>query len=236
VTRTSFARRYWDSLTGAVSGVVTGTERARDGYSFWERYWASLTVSKLPPRPTQATKDAQRPTTTAIRTRDWPTAILPESPWFPLPPVQAAVGLRASDDDDVLATAISPGGVEFFVRQSHDAPARYRVEVVVRQNEDLPALVRIRYPTAAGQRVLLVPVAGPQFGAAASQVELPGMQSGTPWEAAGPEPVASATEWEVDAVADSIQAAASEATRGAWRAVRDAARDDLRSVIDRFLR
>ena len=235
MTRLPFTRRYWNSLTGAVPGVVTSTKRTRDGYSFWERYWASLTVGTLPPRPTQGTGGTRRFAPTAIRSREWSIASLPKGSWFSLPPVPAAIGLRASDDDDVLVTAISEGGLEFFVRRSHGIPARYRVEVVVRQNAELPALVRIRYPTATGQRVLLVPVAVPQFGAAASQIDLPGLESGTPWEASGPEPVAGATEWEVSAVSDSIQAAASEVTRNAWRAVRDAARGDLQAVIDRAL-
>ena len=235
VTRPPFARRYWNSLTGAVSDVVTGNERARDGYTFRERYWASLTVSNLPPRPTQAMQDAWHSMPTTRFPDHSLTATVPKDAWFPLPPVPAIAGLRAGDDDDILASESLLDGVEFFVRAGHGDFARYRVEVVLRKNEELPAIVKIRYPIATGHRVLLVPVAGAPFGAAASQVELPGLEALTPWEASRPEQVADAIERPADVVVDSIRAAASEATRDAWRTVRDNAHDDLQAVIDRFL-
>jgi hypothetical protein len=225
---------------GAGPGAGAGAERGRDGYTFWERYWASLTVSDLPPRPAPIIGDARPPASVAAPGvgRTAGTARLLEGGWFPLRPVPAGAGLRAGDDDDVLAAASSPAGTEFFVRPGQPGAAWYRVEVVVRQEGKFPALIAIRYPTAAGQQFLLVPIADMRFGAAIAQVNLPGLESGAVWEASGPRPVADAADWTAEAgvIARSIHAAATEGTRGAWRAVRDAAPGDLQTVIDRFLR
>lgn len=239
MNRRSAARRYWNSLIGGWPSETVGPERARDGYTFWERYWASLTVSDLPPRPARATGGVRPPVVTAAGGIDWTfgTAQLLKGGWFPLPPIPAVADLRAGDDDDVLAAAASPEGIEFFVRPGQGS-ARYGVEVVVRLEGEFPALVGIRYPATAGQRFLLVPIADMRFGVAIARINLPGLESGVLWEASGPRPVADAAEWAAgaDVIAESIQAAASAGTRGAWRAVRDAARGDLQAVIDRFLR
>jgi len=240
VNRRPAARRYWNSLVGIWPSAPLGSERVRNGYTFWERYWASLTVNDLEPRSTRATGDARPAVSAAPRGIDFTigTAQLMKGGWFPLPPIPAASGLRAGDDNDVLAAGASPEGIEFFVRLAPSGSAVYEVEVVVRRELESPALVGIRYATATGQRFLLVPIADMRFGTAIAQVNLPGLESGGAWEASGPRPAADAAEWTADAdvIAASIQAAASTGTRAAWRTVRDTARGGLPAVIDRFLR
>jgi hypothetical protein len=142
----------------------------------------------------------------------------------------------AGDDDDVVVAATSPSRVEFFVRRQGTS-ARYRIEVVVRDHGMLPSVVAIRYPTAQGRRVLLVPVVAGPFGVAASQAEFSGLEQEALWEAAEPVPFGEAPwqGWDGDVVASSVAAAASQATRAAWGELRDAAVGDLAAAIDRVL-
>jgi sugar lactone lactonase YvrE len=49
MSRQPFARRYWGTLTG--DGMTWGAPaagRGQAGYTFWQRYWAALTMTDLP--------------------------------------------------------------------------------------------------------------------------------------------------------------------------------------------
>jgi hypothetical protein len=234
----SFARRYWYSLTGADAPQgALAVGRGGAGYSFWQRYWASLVMVDLPVKTEMTTAGAaarepeQRP---PARHGPRRAAAWSGPGWFSLPPVPALGGLRAGDEEDLVAEVASPDGrVQCFVRRGRGAPARYRVEVVVRDDGALPAVVSVRYETVAGERLLIVPVVVPKIGPAASQVELPGFESGTIW-ASAPAP-ADLAGWDDDTVSRSVRAAVNEGTRAAWRQVREATAGHLQQVIDQAL-
>lgn len=46
----TFSRRYWRSLTSS-RPIVSNNPRNRVGYSFWQRYWASLLGIQMPAKP-----------------------------------------------------------------------------------------------------------------------------------------------------------------------------------------
>jgi hypothetical protein len=49
MSRQPFARRYWGKLTGGRTAQgAPAVGRERTGYTFWQRYWASLTMAHLP--------------------------------------------------------------------------------------------------------------------------------------------------------------------------------------------
>ncbi len=54
---TDMMRRYWDAVTRA-NRPVAGTFRARSGYTLRQRWWASLTGYRLPPRNEPEATDA----------------------------------------------------------------------------------------------------------------------------------------------------------------------------------
>ncbi|MCZ1014412.1 hypothetical protein [Streptomyces noursei] len=112
------------------------------------------------------------------------------------------------------------------------------MELVLRGVDvDGPLVSAIRYTQPDGRdRVLLVPVIQSQFGPPASLVRLPGFGDDTAWTAAVPSSVALDTAWDAATVADSVRAALNEATRDAWRQLRELVDDDVRSVIDGALR
>jgi hypothetical protein len=136
----------------------------------------------------------------------------------------------------VVIQTTSPAGVAFFVRRQHSGLAEFRVELVARNVTDLPAVVSIRFPAGDRQRLLLVPLAAQPLGPPAAQAELPGLASGVRWESTGPVAVEQAPNWDQDVVRESVRVAANEATRDAWREVRDRVGGTLGEAIDRELR
>jgi len=49
MSRQPFARRYWSTLTGDdMTWRASAVGRGQAGYTFWQRYWASLTMTDLP--------------------------------------------------------------------------------------------------------------------------------------------------------------------------------------------
>jgi hypothetical protein len=235
MTYTSFARRYWSSLTGAdAPRARLDGRRGRAGYSFWQRYWASFVGMNLPVRKDgAATESAARTPGPSPR----PAPGLPAEGqrmrgWFSLPQLPAVAGLRAGDEESVFAGMRAPDGrIEFFVRRSGAIAVQYRVEVVLWDDTALPAVISLRYGTAEGTQSLLVPMVAQAIGPPVSQVKLPGFDRRRGWEASGPVPVDRATAWPYEDVVTSIHAAANEATRSAWREVHGLVNDELAQVI-----
>ncbi|MYR89213.1 hypothetical protein GTY41_30960 [Streptomyces sp. SID685] len=134
--------------------------------------------------------------------------------------------------------ASSPdGGAVFLLRAEGGVTPEYRLEVVLRGGEaGGPLVAGVRYVAAGGgERTLLVPVARGRFGPAASLVRLPGFAFGSVsprWSARAPAPVTPMTAWDDATVAASVRAALNEATRDAWRQVRELVGDELRAAID----
>ncbi|MFF0010858.1 hypothetical protein [Streptomyces sp. NPDC005374] len=162
------------------------------------------------------------------------------SGWFALPQLPALGTLSAAGGDSVVLEASSPDGrAGFLVRRRSGGESEYSLEVVVRSARDAaqPLLSTVTYRQPDGhERVLLVPVAWGQFGPAAAYVGLRGFDTGTTWAATAPSPVSPDTNWDPTTVADSIDAALNEATRDAWRQVREFVNDQVRGVIDGALR
>ncbi|WP_234392298.1 hypothetical protein [Streptomyces sp. WM6378] len=161
-----------------------------------------------------------------------------EPGWFALPPLLEVSGLTAAGGDALILEASSPDrGARFLVRRHGTVPPEYRLELVL-QGVDAarPLVSSVRYATASGnEQVLLVPVIQGQFGPPASLVRLPGFtadSASAEWTARAPAPVTPSTAWDAATVADSVRAALNEATRAAWRQVRELVGDDLRRVID----
>ncbi|WP_248958625.1 hypothetical protein [Sphaerisporangium perillae] len=237
----SFLRRYWSSLTD--SGPprdASPAGRGRHGYTFGQRYWASLIGVDLPIRPEGATARDVR-AVAAPRSprpaRTEPATGHPAARWFSLPALTEPAGLLAADDESVAAEAASPDGrTEFFLRRRDAAGADHTLEVVLRDFDELPAVISVRYRQAGGERELLVPMARQDIGPATAQIALPGFDGGTGWEASVPMVVDGTAAWEPATVATSAGAALNEATRDAWRQVRDLVSDDLRRAIDGALR
>ncbi|MER6736514.1 hypothetical protein [Streptomyces puniciscabiei] len=158
--------------------------------------------------------------------------------WFALPELGEVGGLTAAGGDAVLLEASSPDGAATFLVRAEGAVApEYRLELILHHVEVTgPLVASIRYPTASGgEQTLLVPVVKGQFGPAASLVRLPGLNvdaASTRWSAQVPAPVVPTTSWEPTTVVTSIRAALNEATRDAWRQVRELVGDELRAVID----
>ena len=69
----TFLSRYLDSLVRTPPASASIPGRPREGYSFAERYWASLTRTKLPPGPGPAARRASAP---AIVSAPGTTAVL----------------------------------------------------------------------------------------------------------------------------------------------------------------
>ncbi|MFE9635831.1 hypothetical protein [Streptomyces sp. NPDC006463] len=137
----------------------------------------------------------------------------------------------------VLEASSPDGRVRFLVRGHGTDCPEYSLELVlVGVDAARPMVASIRYPKAeGGEQALLVPVVQGKFGPAASYVRLPGFaaeSASTQWTACAPVAVTSSTAWDAATVADSVRAALNEATRNAWRQVRELIGDDLRSVID----
>ena len=237
MTGQSVARRYWRSLTE--SRTVPGSlvpGRGRVGYSFGQRYWASLVGVVLPVAgDAEAAQSRARFSSPSQRVRTMPAAGPGLGGWFLLPELHGPAILRASGESRMIAEAAAPDGrTEFFVRQGGTS-RRYVLEVVLRDFDDLPAVVFVRYGTAHGEQVLLVPLTSSEIGSPSAQVELAGIDPHQRWEALGPVPADQASAWDAGTVAASVTAAVSEATREAWRRVSGSLGPELRQVIERAL-
>nr|BFD94073.1 hypothetical protein KitaXyl93_54330 [Kitasatospora sp. Xyl93] len=242
----SVARRSWRSFTGGmVAHHTPAGVRARDGYTLWQRFWASFigadlpsghldTVTLLLKKPAEDRHPATREAS-IDRSRTNPLA----PGWFSLPRLPQAGGLAAAGGDTVLLEASSPDGTARFLVRSHgDSVPEYSLELVVRGIEGAaPLMTAVRYAGPVGpERVLLVPVVQGRFGPAASYVRLPGFV-GEGWAASVPVPVGPDSVWDVATVALSVGASLNDATRDAWRRVRARISDaGLRRVIDEELR
>lgn len=228
-----FGRRYWSLLTGAsVAPAAPGSGRGWAVYQFWQRYWAAFTgvILPLPAEP------AADPVRVDWHARSQPLVSGSGAGWYALSPLPVLAGLRAGDEQDLIKELVLPDArAEYFVRRTTSIPPRYRVEVVVRDRDVLPAMVSLRYDTPDGDQEILVPVGAQEAGPAASQVELPRFEGSGPLEASAPSPVVPAAVWDGEIVAVSVRAAVTEATRNAWRQVREIVSDPLRQIISRAL-
>jgi len=113
--------------------------------------------------------------------------------------------------------------------------AQFRIEVVASHRVGLPAVVAVRFAVNRGQRLLLVPLAAPLLGQPTAQANLVGLESGVAWDAREPVTVEDVPDWDENVVSESVRAAASEATRRAWREIRDLIGGVLGQIIDREL-
>ncbi|MDQ0306015.1 hypothetical protein J2S46_000571 [Kitasatospora herbaricolor] len=169
------------------------------------------------------------------------SSALPEQGWFALPPLMEASGLAAAGGDAVAVEASAPGGrAVFLLRAGGGDLPEYTLEVVLRgAGADLPVMSVVKYTGAGGgEQVLLVPTVRGPLGSAAGLVRLPGFTAGSAagWTACAPAPVTSGATWDTATVAASVRAALNEATRAAWRQVRELVGEDLQAVIDGELR
>jgi len=250
MTASSVAGRMWRSFLGGRRAYrPRPAGRGRDGYTVWQRFWASFTGLNLPPGPFVALSAPDAPT--AHSNRRVQPEFRPDPPsgplvpgrlppgWFALPAFPQAGGLLAAGSDSVVVQESSPdGGATFLVRASGSGHTEYTLELVLR-NADVgsPLVGAVRYVTAdGGEQVLLVPVVQGRFGPPASLVRLLGFtaRSAAGWAALAPVPIASLaflTARDDGTVAASVRAAANESTRDAWRQVRDLVADDLSRVI-----
>jgi hypothetical protein len=234
MTRSSMARRYWRSLAGAQPVPEALAEgRGRAGYSFGQRYWAAFIGVILPEREdAKAARSLARFPSPSQRARTMPAADPGPGGWFLLPELHGPAILQASGEGRVIAEAATPDGLaEFFVRRG-GTTGRYLLEVVLRDFDDLPAVVTVRFGTANGVRVLLVPLAPGEIGPPSAQVELAGIDASQRWEVSAPLPADRTAAWDADTMAASVNAAASEATREAWRLVSRLLGPELQRVIE----
>ncbi|MFC1437983.1 hypothetical protein ABUW04_06900 [Streptacidiphilus sp. N1-10] len=242
------ARRAWESFTGSVMPRhVPLAARGREGYTLWRRTWASFIGFDLPDRrntlPTAARSRGAAPVAQATASgrlpSDQPLAGRLSPGMFVLPQLRSGSVLAAAGADAVALETSSPDGrARFLVRPGGLAESPYSLELVLSGvDASRPLMSTISYIQSDGfERVLLVPVLQGPFGPPASFVRLPGWGVDTPWQAAVAVTVTPGTAWDAAAVADSVRAALNEATRGAWRRIRELVDDDLRDAIDRALR
>ncbi|KJY41815.1 hypothetical protein VR41_10775 [Streptomyces sp. NRRL B-1568] len=237
----SIARRSWMSFTGGRRpGLPRTVERGRAGYALWQRLWASFIGLDLPPRPGAAPACHTFAPAPEEQSGKRPPASPFAPGWFALPRLPATRTLSAAGGDSVVLEASSPDGrTGFLVRRHGSGEPEYSLELVVRGADDAarPLLSTVTYrQPGEGERVLLVPVAQGRFGPAAAYVRLRGFDAGTTWAATTPSPVSPDTDWDLGVVAVSIPAALNEATRDAWRRIREFVNDEVRDVIDGALR
>lgn len=244
MTAGSVAQRSWRSFIGGRQPRLPRTVgRGRDGYTVWQRFWASFIGLDLRPASLGTVSTPEASTDLRILpSREEARSGLPagrlEPGWFALPPLLDIGGLTAAGGDAVILEASSPdSGARFLVRRHGTVAPEYRLELVLHGIDAARPLVSsVRYATASGsEQVLLVPVIQGRFGRPASLVRLPDFTvdlASAEWTAHAPAPVTPSTAWNAATVADSVRAALNEATRDAWRQVRELVSDDLRRAID----
>lgn len=240
----SVAWRGWGAFIGGHPPYLPRAGgRGRDGYTLRQRFWASfigvdlrLACSVTETRKAPPTLDSSRPQKTTSTRRTLRGALEPG--WFVLPPLLEAGGLAAAGGDTVVLEASSPDDATMFrVRADHGVvQPEYTLELVLHGvDATRPLVCAVRYPRADGsEQLLLVPVVQGQFGPPASLVRLPGFaaESADGWTASAPVPVTSNRAlWDQAIVAVSVHAVLNEATREAWRRVRDLVPDDLGEYI-----
>ncbi len=238
------ARRSWRSFIGArPPGTPRTVGRGRAGHTLWQRVRASFLGFDLPVRPaptaTPRTPGTVPRQSTAGGSRNRQPDVRPALGWFELPALSPGGALTAAGGDAVVLEAASPDGrVAFLVRSTGDGEPSYSLELVLRSDDGArPLMCLIRYARPDGRmRELLVPVVRGTVGPAASYVQLPEFSVGAAWTASVSIPVGSESDWDTDTVTTSIGAALNEATREAWRRVREHVGDDLPGVIDGALR
>ncbi|WP_406141668.1 hypothetical protein [Streptomyces sp. NBC_01089] len=240
MTAGSIVQRSWRSFIGGrLPRPPRAVERGRHGYSLWQRAWASFIGFDLPTRLGGTPAFATLPPPHREQSPNRQPAGRIASGWFALPTLPSAGTLTAGGVDAVALETSSPDGrVEFLVRHHGIDGADYRLELILRGGDiDEPLVTAIRYTQPdGGERVLFVPVFQGQFGPPASYVQLPGFGAGTAWTAAFPAFVDLGTTWDAATVAASVRAALNEATREAWRQLRELVDDDVRNAIDGALR
>ncbi|MFB7646072.1 hypothetical protein ACFC1G_16190 [Streptomyces sp. NPDC056085] len=126
-----------------------------------------------------------------------------------------------------------------MVRGPGSTSLDYRLELVLETIGDgRPSMTVVRYTRPDGtEQSLLVPVIRGRFGPPASYVRLLGFDGASTLTASHAVPVSSDSSWAAARVAASVGAALNEATREAWRQVREVLVDEgLRAVVDRGLR
>lgn len=236
----SVARRSWQSFTGGRRPSPTVT-RGRDGYPLWRRVLASLVGIELNPSPADELDSRLAPPGTHWRRANLRVPVhgrlvvgedaVPDFIGFALPSLPVAGALAAGGGDSLVLEVSSPDGRTGFQVRRH-GESGYSLEVVYRDDAPLPLLTTVTYD----DRVLLVPVVRGRFGPAAGYVRLVGFGPGTTWAASTPALATPAASWDPVTVRSSIAAALNEATRDAWRQVRDFVGDETRAVIDDSLR
>jgi hypothetical protein len=235
MTGPSFAGRYWRSLTASWAPAEQLAE-GRRGYSFWQRYWASFIGAVLP----MAKEAEHAPSIARFSSPSWPIRTMPKASlgldgWLSLPEIDGPAILQASGESRVIAEAATPDGkAEFYVRRNGTS-RKYLLEVVLRDFHDLPAIVLVRYSTAHGEQVLVIPLVSSEVGVPSAQVELVEIDATQRWIARGPFPANQVAVWDRDTVAASIAAAASGATREAWRRMSKSLTPDLRRMVEEAL-
>ncbi len=230
MTPVSVVRRSWSSFTtGRRVAHPRARVRSRAGYALWQRVWASFTGVDLAPGLSRTSDVPSRSTPTPT-----PHAAHAPEGWFVLPSLPSAGALTASGSDTVVLDASSPDGRAVFVlRRVGDRTAKYGLEVVLQGVADQPELATVQYTRPDGeQRTLLVPVSPSPVGPTASFVRLDGFAAGSTWQVTGPTPIPEDPAWPSETVADSIRAAHNEATREAWRQVRERTGQGIRETID----
>lgn len=236
MTARSITRRTWWSFLGERATPHAGTSgRGRDGYTLGRRFWASFIGVNL---PVDHTEPVRSPTGLPVaRERQSGSEPLgPDSGWFPLPRLLRVDGLTATGDDAIVMEASSPDTrTRFLLRTDGAEEPEFRLEVVYPHiDEGLLVVCAVRYTSADGdKRVILVPVSRGDFGPPASLVRLPGfaLDSATGWSARVPVPLPASSLWDAVTVVASVRAALNEATREAWRKVKEFVDDELSIII-----
>ena len=224
--------RYLAELLG-VPGPPPA-KRGREGYTFWERYLAAFLAIDLPVKASVATSFAALGGAPAR-----PGATRPSSGgsagWIQMPSLPVPASLYAGTDSAVVQTMELVDATLRIRSREQAGSAQFRIEVVASHRVGLPAVVAVRFAVNRGQRLLLVPLAAPLLGQPTAQANLVGLESGVAWDAREPVTVEDVPDWDENVVSESVRAAASEATRRAWREIRDLIGGVLGQIIDREL-
>ena len=144
---------------------------------------------------------------------------------LPRPPAKLAAAGRL--ETSAILTAILVDAHVNLILHRHGSDD-YLLEVVARAPEEIPLAMVMRYGTLSGGEGLVVIPARPT-----GLAQLSGYSLVSPWEASAvrPEEIVA---WGVNRVAHSVQAAANNVTRRAWRDIGELV-PDLRGVIEREL-
>ncbi|WP_406636439.1 hypothetical protein [Amycolatopsis sp. WGS_07] len=198
--------------------------------TFMRRYWDSLSGGGHPPRIAARVHAGY-----GFWQRYWASLTVNDLPAKPARSApERAFGtsnslVMAATGDRVIDETSSPDGkVALFLRAS----GGYRLEAVLRDADTAPAVVSVSY----GPRHLLIPLIRQRLGPPTAQLLLPGFEPGMPWQSSPALPMEQTKLWAPETITASINAAANQTTRHAWRAVREVVTEDLAAVIDQALR